>query len=430
MRVFPSQDDFERKWRRLRVSRAIVQHGAFRRRQWEVEFDAAALLPVANESDPSRRQESPIATTSSGVGRAYAWKPDGCARPASGTSLAKACTMLRHALGASLLLNLLVGCQRSNGSASEPDGSPPVADGSGALPDGSSAHPDGSPPDGSSALTDGPPPVADGMLDRGVCAPNLVGPTSTEDSPRRTVPWTLVLAADGGVPGSDAGSSGAAGAVSGCTTSPARGIFFQSPSVPDDVACNGTVAVRRAGSALDLIFADGSILRWDTTVIAPVVSAPTVADGQTASVSYSQRTTLVCPACGYYPTTELQIRTAGGGPLIWVGRQGATLDEVGPDIVQELFGAGSRSEPACHSTFTAGCFNVMREVFDHVLETTPEQGILAAISRHITTPKGEYDVFWTHSRENSVRMNNCNDGAGVASDNSFAASRTTGPPTN
>jgi hypothetical protein len=195
------------------------------------------------------------------------------------------------------------------------------------------------------------------------------------------------------------------------------------------VACQGTATSRRSGGELELVFADGSALRWQAMPGAPTVALPAVSDGQAVWADFSASTSVVCPVCGSYQTTLLQIRTAMDGPLLWIGREGVALGDVSADLVQELFGVAVHEQLSCERSLSAGCFHDTRQVFDHILATTPEQVIPAASLRHIVSPKGEYDVLWAHSSDLGTyqQPTACADGPGVASDTGFAASRTAPP---
>ena len=152
-------------------------------------------------------------------------------------------------------------------------------------------------------------------------------------------------------------------------------------------------------------------------------------DGQKVWADFSRSTREVCPVCGSYQTTELQIRTAVDGILLWIGREGVALDDLSPELVQELFGVGVHERVSCQTAVAAGCYSAQRLVFDHVLETTPEQVIPAASLRHVNSARGEYDVLWAHSTNYDVgRDPGCYDGPALASDTGFAASRTAPPP--
>jgi hypothetical protein len=266
-------------------------------------------------------------------------------------------------------------------------------------------------------IPDGGDLSTDGGFAGPICALDLAAPQSTWDQPRRTVPWILVLAAgtsDGGVPGDG-------GVDTGCTSAPVFG-------GPDDVTCRGVVTARGGGTNLELAFGDLAVLRWDATASSSEVAPPVLADGQTAWVDYRRSITLVCSGCGYYETRLVEVRAVARGPLIWVGREGVGLTEVSADLVQELFGVGVHEQLSCHTPIVAGCYRANRRVFDHILDTTPEQLIPAANLRHVNSPKGEYDVLWAHSIEGDVRRDpNCGDGPFVASDTGFAASRTSPP---
>jgi len=189
------------------------------------------------------------------------------------------------------------------------------------------------------------------------------------------VPWIATLATDGGVTAAaDAGGTADAGAAtgSGCVPVPPDNPF-SSLGTPG-VACAGNATARGTGNDVMLVFADGSTLRWDTSVTEAVISPPVVADGARVWVDFSRRTSVVCPVCGSFQTTLLQIRAGSStGPLIWIGRESVAIAEIGADLVSELFGVGAHEQVACQEAYTAGCFDVTRQQYDHILETSPAQ---------------------------------------------------------
>jgi hypothetical protein len=229
-------------------------------------------------------------------------------------------------------------------------------------------------------------------------------PISTWDTPRRMLPWDLSVlgtASDAGLP------------TSGCARS---GNF-------DSVSCQGVATAQGTGGTLTLVFGDSSTLMWDPALVANPVAPPNVADGGSVWVEYSKVVGVVCPNCGTYWNAKLQIRTQQGGELLWVGQEGHTLSDVSDALVNELFGVSARSQLTCALSYTAACSNVQRSLFDHVLETTPEQLVHHAALQRVTAPNGAFDVVWALSQENSTHNPSCLDGPAVASDTGFAASR-------
>jgi hypothetical protein len=173
----------------------------------------------------------------------------------------------------------------------------------------------------------------------------------------------------------------------------------------------------------ELLFDDDSILRWDPTGVAMPVAPPAVADLQSVWVAYSRRRTPVCPVCGTYDFASLDIRDRQGGQILWIAREGDTLADIDPALENELFGVSVTTEPVCQVNGVAGCFEVRRRVFDHVIETVPAQIVHHATKHSVVTPGGKYEVFWALSEDHGTRIPQCNDGAAVASDTGFAASR-------
>ena len=190
-----------------------------------------------------------------------------------------------------------------------------------------------------------------------------------------------------------------------------------------NVTCVGSATARISGGNIDLVFADGAVLRWDTTGVANPVAPPALADGATASIDYNRTWSVICPVCGAYYTAGMQIRTGSNQQLIWVGREGTEISDVDADLVNALFGVAVSEQLNCQSTIGAGCNNAVRHTFDHILQTTPAQTIPAAALRRVTTPGGQFDVVWAHSTEAVTPIPNCYDGPAVATDTGFAASR-------
>jgi hypothetical protein len=219
-------------------------------------------------------------------------------------------------------------------------------------------------------------------------------------------------------PGPDDGSARDAGntAASGCEP-PSGGSSF------DSVHCHGDALVRRAAAYLELVFADGSALRWTPERVPVRVAAPLVVDATTVWVDYTHQVEIYCPFCGSYYADELSIHESMGGQLLFIAREGQKLDDIGAPLVDELFGVSVHQDLVCHSSYVAGCTNVERTVFDHTLETQPEQRLEHAKVEHVITPKGEYEVVWARSIETTEPIPLCADGPGAASDTGFAASR-------
>lgn len=186
--------------------------------------------------------------------------------------------------------------------------------------------------------------------------------------------------------------------------------------------CEGTARVRRTGEVWELVLGDSSLFRWSTSDMPDPVTAPQLTAGGSVWLNYSRQDGVVCPFCGTFFNSELSLRTKEGGMLLLFAREGNTPKNVSDALLDELFGVGNRKLPNCSSQFHAGCYEVDRTVFDHVLQTTPEQTLTHAKRNSVTTPKGTYDVFWADSQETLTNITNCKDGPGVARDAAFAAS--------
>jgi hypothetical protein len=258
------------------------------------------------------------------------------------------------------------------------------------------------------------------------CAADPAAPVSSSGTPRRTMPWLFVASTRDGAAAADGGPGGGDAGASGCTTGAAAmsGIPFGNLS---NVTCAGSATARVSGGNIDLVFADGAVLRWDTTGVANPEAPPALSDGATASIDYHRTWMIVCPVCGAYYTATMQIRTGSDQKLIWVALEGTEISDVDADLVSELFGVTFSEKLNCESTFGAYCNNAVRRTFDHILHTTPPQTIPAAALRRVTTPRGDLDVVWAHSTEVVTPIPNCADGPIIAHDTGFAASRIPSP---
>lgn len=243
--------------------------------------------------------------------------------------------------------------------------------------------------------------------------------TTTWNPPRKTLPWVAIIGNAGNVDagnGSNAGVDAAVPPSAGCGAMTAFG----------GVTCRGLAGATQSGSALDLVWADGSVLRWDSTIVDKAVARPVVANGDSVWVEFSYAVQVVCPFCGTSNSTSVSIRKAEAGVVIWTGQQGHTLGDVSDAQAQELFGVSFREQASCHGKVTLGCWTTDRTLYDHILETTPEQVVPHATIARVTTPKGQYDLFWTHSTDDKA-TDTCIDGPGLAADTGFAASLIAAP---
>jgi hypothetical protein len=260
------------------------------------------------------------------------------------------------------------------------------------------------------------------------CVPDPLAPQSTWGPPRATMPWKWVPVPRvvPVPPEGDAGAVADAGVEVGAAEA---GAFLPCGLIGNGFGmeeCSGQVSVRRSGTELVLVFPDGSALHWYATNAPNPVSPPALADGDSPWVRYFGEVRPVCPYCGLYSNRTLEIRARENGPLLWVGREGHTLQDVAEPLIHELFGVPARQQPGCTSAFQTFCFDVTRQTFDHVLETKPPRLLRHAMLERVVSPGGTYDVVWAASTDASKR-GNCADGPAVASDTGFAASRVSSP---
>jgi hypothetical protein len=341
----------------------------------------------------------------------------------------------------------LVSCaNKTNDGSVHPDTSGPIAD-SGA----DAARPPATRVDAGSTSHPKPPRTPDTTT---ICKDDPGPTTSAESLGKLVLPWKVSLAATavpeagstpapssgvdvdaGRATASDAGpgaasdAGGTTASDAGRTTASDAGCSKLLPAVPwaggSDVRCRGWAAVRRTDSDLELRFADGSTLSWDPELVRVVIAAPDVRNGDAVWVDYTSHTIVVCPFCGERVTTDLQIRRDEDGPILWMGREGSHDYDVDESMVRELFGVSARSLAACKASgIGGGCFKTDRWLYDHVLETDPEQTIVRATVEHVVTPGGAYDVFWTHTDSSVTFDPMCYDGPEPSEDNTFAISRT------
>ena len=147
-----------------------------------------------------------------------------------------------------------------------------------------------------------------------------------------------------------------------------------------------------------------------------------MSDGSTVWVSYTKRFVLFTTG-GSYHDQKLTIRATEGGQILWVGRDGQRQSDIDAVLVSELFGVAADEQAACSVDFTAGCYNVSRVDYNHVLRTSPEQLLSHATLAQVATPNGNFDVVWALSKETLSLRVICFDGPVVVSDTGFAASR-------
>ncbi len=237
------------------------------------------------------------------------------------------------------------------------------------------------------------------------------GPAGTPDA-RRTVPFALTVGGQGGAGGAENGAGGIGDPEpTGCTP------------IDGGYRCVGTARTIGTRTAPTFEFDDASSLRWigEGGIF---VRPPAVDLGSSVWVEYQHQAPSVCPLCGSYTLTSLSIWLNEGGYLVWMGREGSLLEELEPELVAELFGTSARRELACSvAPFRVDCYEVERDLFDHVLETNPEQRIPHATPTLVSTPGGDWDVFWASSEQVELYRNPCDDGRSPARDRGFALSQ-------
>lgn len=121
--------------------------------------------------------------------------------------------------------------------------------------------------------------------------------------------------------------------------------------------------------------------------------------------------------------TSISIRDSRQRQTLWLGREGSLLDEVEPELVESLFGVSYRRSFSCLTEFSVFCYDVTREIYDHVLETMPAVFIPHATPTRVVTPRGNYDVMWASSDQEERPILNCDDGPAPARDRGFAVVR-------
>jgi hypothetical protein len=224
--------------------------------------------------------------------------------------------------------------------------------------------------------------------------------------------------ANGGAGGAtDAPAAGGAGG-----TAPAAPCSVQI-DVPAGVVCSGNAIVQLLTTGPAFRFDASSRVRWDTSDVPNAVAPPSVVDGQSVWVDYANQSHVVCPFCGEYQRATMTIRDHQGGQLLWVGQEGHLLQDIDATLETELFGVPVLATAACTIDGMAGCYAVQRQEFDHEVETVPAQRVPRATKTQISTPNGNYQLFWTLSVDTTATVPLCADGPDVAHDTGFAASR-------
>ena len=250
----------------------------------------------------------------------------------------------------------------------------------------------------------------DGAADGSVCD-NPGGPLATTGRPRPTFPWTLTS------PNPDGGFSSSA-TTSGCHAVPG--------AYEADISCSGPATLRSGSAGPTLAWADGAQLTWDPTGLPPEFTPPIMAGAADQQVwaQMTRHSVVVCPFCGGYETRTMDIRESEGGKVLFMAREGVRLDDLTAGQAQDVFGAGATAVATCSFQAEAGCSVFRRTNLDHVLDTIPAQAIPHAVPTRVITSNGSFEVIWHASTDTAVGyLHNCEDGAGIANDTGFLASR-------
>jgi hypothetical protein len=148
---------------------------------------------------------------------------------------------------------------------------------------------------------------------------------------------------------------------------------------------------------------------------------PTFAQGGRLWLDYLRTVEVVCSVCGGLDRWTLSIRASEGGDVLWLGRGGGA-EELAPETLLDLFGVSERRELACHAQQRDDCISFDADLFDHVLETEPEQRIPFGKRTRVSAPNGTFDVmFATATLAGSPDV--CTDNIPPYGGRDFAASR-------
>jgi hypothetical protein len=166
-------------------------------------------------------------------------------------------------------------------------------------------------------------------------------------------------------------------------------------------------------------FDDGSVLSWNPAMTSSI-PRPTFAQGGRLWVDYSRSVRIYCSVCGSDDGWTLSIRTSEGGEVLWLGR-GGDVTEADPASLFDLFGVSERQELACHVA-RSDCDSFDADVFDHVLETQPEQRLPYGTRTRASTPRGMFDVMFATATVTGT-LGACSDTIPPYGGRDFAASR-------
>jgi len=265
----------------------------------------------------------------------------------------------------------------------------------------------------------------DGGADGAAVCPASSASYLSEGSYRKTMAWTFLAAvADAGVSTTDAGTADDAAAPSRCVASGSV-----APTGLLNYSCRGGAWLRSGAAGPVVTFDDGSTLTWDSTnwdsssPPAPYVTQP---GGDRVWVSYRRASTLICPFCGAYTNTWLEIRDASSSGIVrHYAQQGNHL--ASPlDIATVMFGVAVMENKVCQF-HVGGCVSLDGSEFDHRVDTLPAQRIPFATLTAVTSPNGTYDVLWAVTSE--PRVTSTADGGcgtdlpGISNDASFVGTR-------
>ena len=267
-----------------------------------------------------------------------------------------------------------------------------------------------------------------GTSDGGGC-PASSASYSSQGSYRRTVAWTFLAGvADAGVLVVDAGTADDDTAPSRCVASGSAATAGLA-----NYTCRGGAWLRSGAAGPVVSFDDGSTLTWDSVTWDSLIwgsssqpaPAPyvTQAGGDRVWVSYRTATTVICPFCGAYTNTWLEIRDRSStGTVRHYAQEGNRLESP-LGIAMAMFGVAVTENELCQFHHD-GCMSFARSVFDHWVATAPVQLIPFATPTLVTSPNGTYDVLWAATSESGVTYNGCPpDSPSISNDDAFVGTR-------
>jgi hypothetical protein len=198
----------------------------------------------------------------------------------------------------------------------------------------------------------------------------------------------------------------------------ASGCVREETSSHDRVTCRGMGVVDGTVSGTRLTFADGSRLDSRRSSL----TSPDL-DADEVWVDYIEQLTRY-PFQGSYTSKLLTIARSRGGEVLIHGRAGEPVDELDPATAMQLFGVSVRLELACQTApRIVGCNSVITNLFEHVLETDPEQRVPFGVLTRVDTPGGVFDVVWATGVKLATHQDGCNDGEKAFDRRDFAAAR-------